>query len=91
MAVTPRITLAPLTTRFAWIKDQHRMSTYVKGARGKLQLLAYVLSTPLDEARAGELLYAGPVMLTFMVPGSELMVLDLDRIHPSLREAGYEG
>ena len=65
VAVTPRITLAPLTTRFAWIKDQHRMGTYVKGARGKLQLLAYVLSTPLDEARAGELLYAGPVMLTF--------------------------
>lgn len=27
----------------------------------------------------------------FTVPGSELMVLDLDRIHPSLQEAGYEG
>jgi hypothetical protein len=65
VAVTQRITLAPLTTRFAWIKDQHRMGTYVKGARGKLQLLAYVLSTPLDEERAGEILYAGPVMLTF--------------------------
>jgi hypothetical protein len=65
VAATPRVTIVPLTTRFAWIKDGHRVGNYVKGCRGKLQLLAYVLANPFDGEDAGELLYAGPVMLTF--------------------------
>jgi hypothetical protein len=65
VAATPRVTLAPLVTRFAWIKDGNRVGTYVKGCRGKLQLLAYVLATPFDADAAGEVIYAGPVMLTF--------------------------
>ena len=65
VAATPRVTIVPLVTRFAWIKDGHRVGTYVKGARGKLQLLAYVLANPFDDDRAGEVIYAGPMMLTF--------------------------
>jgi len=48
--------IVPLTTRFAWIKDGVRLQEYVEGARGKLQLLAYV------KDRDGN--WAGPVMLT---------------------------
>ena len=48
--------IVPLTTRFAWIKDGVRLQEYVEGARGKLQLLAYV------KDREGN--WAGPVMLT---------------------------
>lgn len=49
-----RLTVAPLTYRFAWIKDGVRIQ-YTEGARGKLQLLAFVRS---DEG------WVGPVMLT---------------------------
>ena len=65
IAAVEQITIVPLVTRFAWIKDGNRIGTYVKGAHGKLQVLAYVLAHPLDEDSAGELIYAGPVMLTF--------------------------
>lgn len=45
-----------MVTRFAWIKDGHRISAYVEGARGKLQLLCYV--------KDSEGCWMGPVMLT---------------------------
>jgi hypothetical protein len=48
--------VAPMTTRFAWIKDGHRIATYTEGARGKLQLLCYV--------KDSEGCWMGPVMLT---------------------------
>jgi hypothetical protein len=48
--------VAPMVTRFAWIKDGHRISAYVDGARGKLQLLCYV--------KDSEGCWMGPVMLT---------------------------
>jgi len=48
--------VAPMVTRFAWIKDGHRISSYVEGARGKLQLLCYV--------KDSEGCWMGPVMLT---------------------------
>lgn len=48
--------VAPMVTRFAWIKDGHRISAYVEGARGKLQLLCYV--------KDSEGCWMGPVMLT---------------------------
>jgi len=48
--------IVPLTTRFAWVKDGIRLQEYVEGARGKLQLLAYI------KDRDGN--WAGPVMLT---------------------------
>jgi len=50
------VEVAPLTTRFAWIKDGHRIATYTEGARGKLQVLAYVKD---DQG-----CWMGPVMLT---------------------------
>jgi len=50
------VEVAPMTTRFAWIKDGHRVANYVEGARGKLQLLCYV--------KDSEGCWMGPVMLT---------------------------
>lgn len=50
-----RLTVAPLVYRFAWIKDGVRIQDYTEGARGKLQLLAFVRS---DEG------WIGPVMIT---------------------------
>ena len=65
VAAADKITLVPLKTRFAWIKNGDRVGNYVKGARGKMQVLAYVLANPFDQESAGELIYAGPVLLTF--------------------------
>lgn len=64
VGVVDQLTFVPLTTRFAWVKDDHRLEDYVPGARGKLQVLTYVLAEPLNEEE-GELIFAGPVMLTY--------------------------
>lgn len=50
-----RLTVVPLVYRFAWIKDGIRIQEYTEGARGKLQLLAFV------QAEEG---WIGPVMIT---------------------------
>lgn len=53
---TDCLTIAPLTFRFSWIKDGIRIQDYMEGARGKLQLLAFIQSE--------EGCWIGPVMIT---------------------------
>ena len=59
---TERMEVAVLATRFCWIKDGNRVSSYVEGARSKLQALCLM--------RDADGRLAGPVMLTFRgIPG----------------------
>lgn len=51
---TQRLTILPIATRFSWVKDGFR-TEYVPGARGKLQVLAFV------QASQG---IVGPVLVT---------------------------
>ena len=53
---TDSLTFAPVAKRFAWVLDGTLVRQYAEGARGKLQVLAWVRA---DEG------VIGPVMLTF--------------------------
>lgn len=58
---TEQMEVVVLATRFCWLKDGNRVSTYVPGARSKLQALCLM---------RGDTGFAGPMMLTFRgIPG----------------------
>jgi hypothetical protein len=56
---TPELTVAVITTRFAWIKDGMRLPSYRDGARGKLQVLCYVQSTEGEPPVVAMLTFTG--------------------------------